>query len=143
MIRMFLVPAIMKLLGDDCWWAPQWMKRLQETIGLGEMAPDEDEGKPSEAPEHLDEVLVFGTIVPSPAWPTVDRDPSRPAVAAAVPSRGGVASATGPSNRIQAGTEAAKRRFWQQETRRGQARRERVVASGRKLDHAGGRLPRG
>ena len=22
-IRMFLVPAIMKLLGDDCWWAPQ------------------------------------------------------------------------------------------------------------------------
>ncbi len=29
-VRMFLVPAIMKLLGDDCWWAPRWMKRLQE-----------------------------------------------------------------------------------------------------------------
>src|SRR6202030_4310972 len=25
-VRMFLVPAIMKLLGDDCWWAPRWMK---------------------------------------------------------------------------------------------------------------------
>uniref|UniRef100_UPI0004F24272 MMPL family transporter n=1 Tax=Prescottella defluvii TaxID=1323361 RepID=UPI0004F24272 len=36
LIRMFLVPAVMKLLGDDCWWAPAWMKRIQEKIGLGE-----------------------------------------------------------------------------------------------------------
>lgn len=41
-VRMFLVPAIMKLLGDDCWWAPMWMKRLQHKIGLGETTlPDE------------------------------------------------------------------------------------------------------
>lgn len=41
-VRMFLVPAIMKLLGDDCWWAPLWMKRLQHKIGLGETTlPDE------------------------------------------------------------------------------------------------------
>ncbi|GAY18785.1 MMPL family transporter [Mycobacterium sp. shizuoka-1] len=41
-VRMFLVPAIMKLLGDDCWWAPRWMKRLQVRIGLGEThLPDE------------------------------------------------------------------------------------------------------
>ncbi|MCX2931860.1 MMPL family transporter [Mycobacterium sp. CVI_P3] len=41
-VRMFLVPAIMKLLGDDCWWAPRWMKRLQNKIGLGEThLPDE------------------------------------------------------------------------------------------------------
>ena len=41
-VRMFLVPAIMKLLGDDCWWAPRWMKRLQNRIGLGEIhLPDE------------------------------------------------------------------------------------------------------
>ena len=41
-VRMFLVPAIMKLLGDDCWWAPKWMKRLQIKIGLGETTlPDE------------------------------------------------------------------------------------------------------
>lgn len=36
-IRMFLVPSVMKLLGDDCWWAPRWMKRLQTRIGLGEI----------------------------------------------------------------------------------------------------------
>jgi RND superfamily putative drug exporter len=36
LIRMFLVPSIMKLLGDDCWWAPAWMKRIQERIGLAE-----------------------------------------------------------------------------------------------------------
>jgi RND superfamily putative drug exporter len=36
-IRMFLVPSVMKLLGDDCWWAPRWMKRLQNRIGLGEI----------------------------------------------------------------------------------------------------------
>lgn len=41
-VRMFLVPAIMKLLGDDCWWAPRWMKRIQVKIGLGEThLPDE------------------------------------------------------------------------------------------------------
>ena len=41
-VRMFLVPAVMKLLGDDCWWAPRWMKRLQERLGLGETElPDE------------------------------------------------------------------------------------------------------
>ncbi len=41
-VRMFLVPSVMKLLGDDCWWAPQWMKRLQNRIGLGEIhLPDE------------------------------------------------------------------------------------------------------
>lgn len=41
-VRMFLVPAVMKLLGDDCWWAPKWMKRLQNKIGLGETTlPDE------------------------------------------------------------------------------------------------------
>ena len=47
-VRMFLVPSVMKLLGNDCWWAPRWMKRVQERIGLGEMAPDEDEVTPSE-----------------------------------------------------------------------------------------------
>lgn len=41
-VRMFLVPAIMKLLGDDCWWAPRWMKRWQNRMGLGEIhLPDE------------------------------------------------------------------------------------------------------
>jgi RND superfamily putative drug exporter len=44
-IRMLLVPATMKLLGDDCWWAPAWMKRIQAKVGLGEpMLADERPG---------------------------------------------------------------------------------------------------
>ncbi|MFV0495676.1 MMPL family transporter, partial [Mycobacterium sp.] len=45
-VRMFLVPSVMKLLGDDCWWAPRWMRRLQNRIGLGEIQLP-DERKPS------------------------------------------------------------------------------------------------
>ncbi|MGL6235001.1 MAG: MMPL family transporter [Segniliparus sp.] len=41
-VRMILVPATMKLLGDENWWAPKWMHRLQERLGLGEIElPDE------------------------------------------------------------------------------------------------------
>ncbi|MFE3546722.1 MMPL family transporter [Nocardia sp. NPDC059177] len=40
-LRMLLVPAAMKLLGDDCWWAPAWMKEIQRRIGLGEPIPDD------------------------------------------------------------------------------------------------------
>ncbi|MFE3195477.1 MMPL family transporter [Nocardia sp. NPDC059240] len=35
-LRMLLVPATMKLLGDYVWWAPRWMKRIQRRIGLSE-----------------------------------------------------------------------------------------------------------
>ncbi len=35
-LRMLLVPATMKLLGDDCWWAPTWMKTVHDRFGLGE-----------------------------------------------------------------------------------------------------------
>jgi RND superfamily putative drug exporter len=57
-IRMFLVPATMKLLGDDCWWAPAWMKRIQERIGLAEPIL-EDELMPRDVPE-LITVGMFG-----------------------------------------------------------------------------------
>lgn len=57
-IRMFLVPATMKLLGDDCWWAPAWMKRIQEKIGLGEPILA-DELMPQDVPE-LITVGMFG-----------------------------------------------------------------------------------
>src|SRR6201993_745367 len=55
-VRMFLVPAVMKLLGDDCWWAPRWARRLQNKLGLGEIdLPDERkrptlEGRPGRPP---------------------------------------------------------------------------------------------
>jgi RND superfamily putative drug exporter len=90
-VRMFLVPSVMKLLGNDCWWAPRWMKRLQERIGLGEITL-EDERKATEAvPEQLDESLAFGTVVGAPTWQKPVHDPSRPTAAALASS--GAASA--------------------------------------------------
>ncbi|WP_439030496.1 MMPL family transporter [Gordonia terrae] len=41
-IRMLLVPSVMKLLGDDCWWAPRWMRVVQRKIGLGEAVLDDE-----------------------------------------------------------------------------------------------------
>ena len=55
-VRMFLVPSVMKLLGDDCWWAPRWARRLQNRIGLGDIdLPDERKrpalnGRPARPP---------------------------------------------------------------------------------------------
>ncbi len=80
-VRMFLVPSVMKLLGDDCWWAPLWMKRLQNRIGLGEIhLPDERKrtalgggraGRPAVAPRSL-----------PAAKPRPPHDPTQPGVIA-------------------------------------------------------------
>ncbi|MGO1275283.1 MAG: MMPL family transporter, partial [Corynebacterium variabile] len=35
-IRMLLVPALMALLREDCWWAPTWVTRISEKIGHNE-----------------------------------------------------------------------------------------------------------
>ena len=76
-IRMFLVPAVMKLLGDDCWWAPRWMRRLQNRIGLGEIdLPDERKRPAVREPE---EALV-GAGAPVPTRPRPPHDPTHPAV---------------------------------------------------------------
>ena len=47
-VRMFLVPSVMKLLGDDCWWAPRWMRRLQNRSGSARSTcPTSANGPPS------------------------------------------------------------------------------------------------
>lgn len=86
-VRMFLVPAIMKLLGNDCWWAPQWMKRVQERIGLGEITLEDERKTAEPAVEQLDEEFAFGTVVGVPAWQKPVHDPSRPTAAALSPAR--------------------------------------------------------
>ena len=74
-VRMFLVPSIMKLLGDDCWWAPRWMKRLQNRIGLGEIhLPDERKRPVAREPR---EALVSAGASAPPRRP---HDPTHPAV---------------------------------------------------------------
>lgn len=98
-IRMFLVPAIMKLLGDDCWWAPQWMKRVQERIGLGEVElPDERKRPVVREPEGevADQAALVGAG--APAHPA-QHDPGHPAVPPAPGPRGALppVRASGPS----------------------------------------------
>jgi RND superfamily putative drug exporter len=44
-VRAMLVPATMVLLGRATWWAPAWMQRIQQKVGLEETEPppvDED-----------------------------------------------------------------------------------------------------
>jgi uncharacterized membrane protein YdfJ with MMPL/SSD domain len=73
-VRMFLVPAIMKMLGDDCWWAPRWMKRIQEKLGLGETELPDERKRP--AVRDPDEALV-GAGGPAPR-PRPPHDPTHP-----------------------------------------------------------------
>jgi uncharacterized membrane protein YdfJ with MMPL/SSD domain len=88
-IRMFLVPAIMKMLGDDCWWAPRWMKRLQTRIGLGEIHLPDERKRPA---LRTDEALVGAVAPVSPARPRPPHDPTHPAADA--PSRPGAPGRT-------------------------------------------------
>ncbi|AFR48227.1 MMPL family transporter [Gordonia sp. KTR9] len=46
LIRMFLVPAFMRLVGRANWWAPGPLRRLHDRIGLSEEAPEI--GQPAE-----------------------------------------------------------------------------------------------
>jgi RND superfamily putative drug exporter len=82
-IRMFLVPAVMKLLGDDCWWAPLWMKRVQQKLGLGETElPDERKRPAVRDPEEPRALVGSGAPVRPP------HDPTHPAAGQrAVPTR--------------------------------------------------------
>ena len=88
-VRMFLVPAIMKMLGDDCWWAPKWMKRLQERLGLGETELPDERRRP--AVREPDEALV-GAGAPVASRPRPPHDPTHPAAEGA--------SRPGATNRI-------------------------------------------
>jgi trehalose monomycolate/heme transporter len=74
-VRMFLVPSVMKLLGDDCWWAPRWMRRVQNRLGLGEIElPDERKRKAVREPE---EALV-GAGAPIGGSAVPPHDPTHP-----------------------------------------------------------------
>jgi uncharacterized membrane protein YdfJ with MMPL/SSD domain len=84
-VRMFLVPSVMKLLGDDCWWAPRWMRRLQTRMGLGEIhLPDERKrptvnGHPTRPPVKASSLVA--------ATPRSPHDPTHPGPAPRPASR--------------------------------------------------------
>ena len=75
-VRMFLVPAVMKLLGDDCWWAPRWMKRLQERLGLGEIELPDERKRPA-VRDAEDALVGAGAPLPPAAAATARPHPSR------------------------------------------------------------------
>jgi RND superfamily putative drug exporter len=82
-VRMFLVPSVMKLLGDDCWWAPVWMKRLQNRLGLGEIhLPDERKRPVPRARAERPAAAARTAVTTKPRPP---HDPTHPA--AEVPPR--------------------------------------------------------
>ncbi|WP_085098632.1 MMPL family transporter [Mycobacterium paraense] len=91
-VRMFLVPSVMKLLGDDCWWAPRWARRLQNRLGLGEIdLPDERKrptlnGRPARPP-----VAAASLVAATPRAP---HDPTHPG--ALEPSRATPPGPAGP-----------------------------------------------
>ncbi|MGH3633310.1 MAG: MMPL family transporter, partial [Mycobacterium sp.] len=77
-VRMFLVPSVMKLLGDDCWWAPRWMKRLQTRIGLGEIRlPDERKRPAAHRRPERSPVAARDPVTTKPRPP---HDPTHPSV---------------------------------------------------------------
>lgn len=77
-IRMFLVPAVMKLLGDDCWWAPRWMKVIQEKMGLGETELPDERKRPVAQDSGEDPRALAGVGAP-PALAARPHDPTHPA----------------------------------------------------------------
>jgi RND superfamily putative drug exporter len=109
-VRMFLVPAIMKLLADECWWAPRWMKRLQNRIGLDETdLPDELERlavpEPEPEPQPQPEEDLVGADAPMQPWPQPPHDPTRPAVDGS--SRKGASAGTAATRRANTPSVAA------------------------------------
>ena len=46
-VRMLLVPATMKLLGDKNWWIPNWLDRILPNL----VVEPEDSGTPGDEPE--------------------------------------------------------------------------------------------
>ncbi|MFY2859121.1 MMPL family transporter [Mycobacterium sp. THU-M104] len=93
-VRMFLVPSVMKLLGDDCWWAPRWARRLQNRIGLGEIdLPDERKrptinGRPARPPVSARALAAAPRAPHDPTHPVAPEPVRpRPSGSASVPTR--------------------------------------------------------
>jgi hypothetical protein len=81
-VRMFLVPSVMKLLGDDCWWAPMWMKRLQNRLGLGEIHLPDERKVPSARARSDRSAATRPPVAPTPRPP---HDPTHPSAEGAPP----------------------------------------------------------
>ncbi|MFI6774408.1 MMPL family transporter [Nocardia sp. NPDC050412] len=57
-LRMLLVPATMKLLGDACWWAPAWPRRIQRNAVAREPVTDSAAAMPTASRSESDPTSV-------------------------------------------------------------------------------------
>jgi RND superfamily putative drug exporter len=70
-VRIVLVPATMKLMGDANWWLPGWLDRLLPTIdidgetGLPEREMEHDD-EPTDELDPADELIPTGAAPPAP-----------------------------------------------------------------------------
>ncbi|MEV4704433.1 MMPL family transporter [Actinoplanes sp. NPDC049316] len=98
-VRMLLVPAVLRLMGPAAWWAPGPLRRLQERAGLAEYEDEElfptvSVGRHA-APEPADpRPVVWGASVPVTSPPPADVATAGWGPAAGLPVAG---SAPGPS----------------------------------------------
>ena len=58
-VRMLLVPAILRLVGDAAWWAPGPLRRLQQRAGLSEYASAPAPEVPAPGRHAIDETQVI------------------------------------------------------------------------------------
>jgi trehalose monomycolate/heme transporter len=85
---------VMKLLGDDCWWAPLWMKRLQTRLGLGEINLPDERKRPAGRARPLRPADRRGDRSaaargPATGKPRTPPEPTRPSAPTALGSRAG------------------------------------------------------
>ena len=62
LIRLLLVPAIMRELREDNWWAPRWIKRTAESFGEGGDATKQELIDDSPLHPRTGEIPVAGTV---------------------------------------------------------------------------------
>jgi uncharacterized membrane protein YdfJ with MMPL/SSD domain len=113
-VRMFLVPSVMKLLGDDCWWAPRWARRLQNRIGLGEIdLPDERkrpsiDGRSTRPPVAASSLVAAPARLPhDPTHPGAPPEPARPRPAGQ-PTQANTSRPSVPANPVNTNTAPGK-----------------------------------
>ncbi|WP_024499464.1 MMPL family transporter [Gordonia amicalis] len=86
-IRMLLVPSVMKLLGDDCWWAPRWMQTVQRKIGLGEAVLEDEPDEQRDS--GVARKMSAGTLVAEAPTSVMTAARPRTVPAGAAPARRG------------------------------------------------------
>jgi RND superfamily putative drug exporter len=108
-IRMLLVPSTMKLLGDDCWWAPKWMQAFQRKLGLGETILDVEPDDMRELSAAAVGSMSAGTVIataPTTAFASPSRvSPQEAAPTTVFPTPG--AQANGPNPLTAPGAQAS------------------------------------